>query len=377
MAFRIITGFDGSCPSGEKGIKQINPSCYVAYPSYRRRPGIDEETPGAGSRFCIKIENSSNQAAPVKIIADWETPKRVKHHDYGFIRHPVAASSWRMIPGLLHDGTKIGYELELPPGITELGLLPNYNCGDLDSFISGIADKGFIDRVVGKSGEGRVIHLLSCESADKSAPNFLIQARDHSYESAGSFCVEGIVDCLASDDPVAAFLKTKFNFHILPMTNPDGVYNGLSRLTHEKGLNVDCIYWNGGAGPEVGILLGVLDKIKPSVYMNIHNWVFKFIDGLMGADEETVKSIVELMPPDTAHLKKWKLDYDALWCQRNNMEEYLRECRGGRHYCKEKFDSIAAVFEFPWFGRTAESMRQRGVQGMKALAAYSIDKLKI
>lgn len=378
MGIRVITGFEGSCPHFDEGVRKTGEDSFLVYPSYRKIPGIDEEAPGAGGRFYIRIENPSNNGVTAKIIADWETPKRVKHHDYGFIRTLGASNSdWKMIPGILRDETKVEYNIEVAHGIIELALLPQYNCSDLQNFIAGIGKKGFHAEVAGKSGEGRDLFLLSSKSGNANAKNFFIQARDHAYESAGSFCVEGIVDFLASDDPVAAYLNSKFNFQIMPMTNPDGVYNGLSRLTHENGLNLDRIYWNEGAGPEVGILLRNLDIIKPAVYMNIHNWAFKFIDGILAADQDIAETIPQYMPNDAEHLKKWKIDHDKLWCERNNVTVYRHDFKGSRYYCKEKFDSIAAVFEFPWFARTTGDMRKKGVQALTALALISIEKLKI
>ncbi len=40
---------------------------------------------------------------------------------------------------------------------------------------------------------------------------------------------QGVLDFLASDDPVARQLRASFTFHIVPMLNPDGVTAGNTR----------------------------------------------------------------------------------------------------------------------------------------------------
>ena len=118
-----------------------------------------------------------------------------------------------------------------------MGLLPAYNVEKLTAFLAEVRKKGFKVETLGKSAQGRDISLISVLSKNKNALNFFIQARDHAYETSGSYCVEGIIDFLYGKSSMAKELRSKFNFFIiLPMTNPDGVYNGLSRLTHENGI---------------------------------------------------------------------------------------------------------------------------------------------
>jgi hypothetical protein len=43
--------------------------------------------------------------------------------------------------------------------------------------------------------------------------------------------MHGIIDFLTSDNPVAAALRRRFLFRIVPMLNPDGVINGNYRCS--------------------------------------------------------------------------------------------------------------------------------------------------
>ena len=374
MAVEAIVGFDGSCPHYEEGVKQAGSSHFIFYPSFRKIKGIDEEAPGKGSRFHVLFKNTSLQPATVKCTVDWEKIARVKYHDIAFTKHE-SACDWLMIPGCI-DGSKVIYDIKIEPGLTNLGLFPAYNYGQYEAFIGNCRKSGLRTTLVGKSRENRNIWLLTIPSGNPNAGNVFIQARDHSYETAGSYCVEGIVDFLISEACDFRNLRGKYNFHIIPMSNPDGVFNGMSRLTWERGLNLDRINWNPGAGPEIDIIKSALDSIRPDVFINFHNWAFKFKDGIMLHDETFAEKFITSMPDDLAHEKKWHIDSDELWCQRNNMPVYAQDCIGWRHYCHDHFGSLGIVFEFPWYGLTTSEMKSKGKNALLAVLA-TIEKTHV
>ncbi|MHC4871756.1 MAG: M14 family zinc carboxypeptidase [Planctomycetota bacterium] len=368
MSIRIITGFDGSSPHSDAGVEQAAPNKFTVYPSWRKAPGIDEEAPGAGSRFYIKIQNDSDKPLEVIISADWETPQRIEHHDYGYFCHE-GEDEWTQIAGTNNGETKIDYQLEVKPGITEFGLLPAYNVGKLGRFLEEIKDKGIAVEVIGKSAEGRDINLISLPSENKNALNFFIQARDHAYETSGSYCVEAIVDFLHEKSNLSELLRFNYNFYILPMTNPDGVYNGMSRLTYEAGLNLDRLWWNNGPGKEGSILVETLDRLRPSVYMNMHNYAMKFVDGLLTSESmDFVEQIFKQLPADHEHQKEWFVMTDEEWRIKNNKRAYTKEFWGGKNYCKNQFGSLSVIYELTWFNRNTAQMKERGVRALTALA---------
>jgi cytosolic carboxypeptidase protein 2/3 len=54
-------------------------------------------------------------------------------------------------------------------------------------------------------------------------------ALQHAGEDAGGYLVEGLINYLISEDPGAQEAREKFIFHIIPMMNPDGMVNGITR----------------------------------------------------------------------------------------------------------------------------------------------------
>ncbi|KAM7003446.1 LOW QUALITY PROTEIN: cytosolic carboxypeptidase 4-like [Tautogolabrus adspersus] len=63
----------------------------------------------------------------------------------------------------------------------------------------------------------------------RNRPCIVLTARVHPGESNASWVMKGSLEFLCSSDPVAQSLREAFIFKIIPMLNPDGVINGMSR----------------------------------------------------------------------------------------------------------------------------------------------------
>ena len=147
------------------------------------------------------------------------------------------------------------------------------------------------------------------------------------------------------------------------------IVNGYARFTGPGGadLNRDLeCNMNREPGAEKDRALvthfEVIDRLKPAAYMNIHNWTSKFDDGLIGWDEEEVKVFESFMPALTGDYKRWRA---SMKCVPGN--------RSPGRYCRETYGTIGFVLEFPWYGRTAERMRDIGETALKALLHTDIE----
>jgi hypothetical protein len=375
MAISIITGFDGSCPHFQEGVKQEAENKFTVYPGYRKLEGQSEESKTlGGSRFYIRLENSGAADAEVAVIADWEIENRVFGHDHGYVRFDN--ENWHPIPGIRLDGTRIQYNLHLTPGITELALSPEYNYSDCANFVKLLRKNGLSVETIGQSRENRDMWMLTLPSPNPNALNFFLQARDHAYETSGSYCVEGIVDFLLSESSIAHYIRSKFNFFIVPMTNPDGVYNGMSRLTWEQGADMNRILCPTN-DPAHAALKQAIDKAKPKVHMNIHNWINKFVDGLLAMDEEMAEKIQYHFPDDVANHKRWRVETHSSYLKANNLKEAPAENKSWKNYCKESFDAYGVNFEFPWFSILPKQMKQKGVKALTAFALAVIEEMNL
>ncbi len=395
----VITGFDGSCPHSTEGVRQDGRAVWTVFPNHRAMSGLGEEgAPGGGSRLSVRLRNQGGTAAEFTLIADWGTEKRIQHHDIGFIRNDDAAE-WTMIPGF-RDGAKIAYRLKLDPGVTHLGLCPEYNYSQCAAWVESMRGKGVAVGKAGCSRENRDIWLLQWKSPSKTAKNLLVHARDHAYETAGSYCVEGIGDFLNSECPISQYIRSKFNVWINPMTNPDGVHNGMSQRTWERGPRLDAAFRDQDEPDSAyDAIKNTINKLKPDVFLTMHNWTDKFGDGLLyGESEGIAQEIQRRMPDDTAHFKKWKAvqgSYQKLKEMRlTDFKKYhdtFIAPGGGKEsdyivssltklssmwtsYCEERFGTTALACEFPWFALNTEEMREKGKRFFQALALSVVEK---
>lgn len=99
-------------------------------------------------------------------------------------------------------------------------------------------------RVLGLSKEGREMHVMTIGKG-KSDQSLIIISRQHPPEVTGYLAMKAFVETLLSDTPTAKKFRKKFNTHVVPLMNPDGVDNGHWR--HNMGgidLNRDWYNFN-------------------------------------------------------------------------------------------------------------------------------------
>ena len=103
-----------------------------------------------------------------------------------------------------------------------------------------------------------------------------IHARTHPSETPSSWHFDGIVQELLNNKEVINFYLQKLEFHLIPFTNPDGVFYGRSRINF-GGINLEE-NWNDSdiaTCEEVKILRARMKQLndeKPfSVFLNLHS----------------------------------------------------------------------------------------------------------
>lgn len=73
-------------------------------------------------------------------------------------------------------------------------------------------------------------------------PKIIVSGRVHPGETPASFCVEGLFRFLLDERDYRAYLlRRNFHFIIVPMLNPDGVYQGMFR-NDINGDNLNRLY---------------------------------------------------------------------------------------------------------------------------------------
>ncbi len=372
-AVRIEVGFDGSCPHDPEGVKQEGLGRFRILPSWRASPGIDEEAVGRSTRLGFKVVNTGSAAASVDLWIDWQydeaPPKNrpnfasveqfMSYRDFVVVGRP-GPEQWRTVMADV-TGSVAHVRLDVPPGEIEIHWHPPYNYRQSEQFVDQVRDHPLVTgEKIGQSPEGRNLWLLQItDAATQPKENFLIRARVHAYESASSYAMEGMVRWLLSGEPYAAAALHRYVFYVMPMVNPDGVHNGLGSLTAPQGANLAWIPYQ--LDPTSTAMKQAIDRIRPAMAIDLHNWQNKHTDGLLGLDPTIRERFVRFMPDQLEFGKEWNIRDPRPLSPKIPEKELLRS------YCERNFKAVAVTFEFPWFGRTTRDMRATGRKALWAL----------
>ena len=105
-----------------------------------------------------------------------------------------------------------------------------YTSRDLQSLLDSV--RGSPDlriETIGKTAQGRDLLLLTVTNFARPDTNkkvVWLVARQHAWESGGSFVAEGAIRLILSGDPEARRLRDRVIFKFIPMADPDGVARG-------------------------------------------------------------------------------------------------------------------------------------------------------
>lgn len=379
MSLEILIGFDGNGPASQEAVRKTSDHGFVlSFPCIR-----EKKEDRRGARLETRIRNTGSTALQAEIVVDMPgRENHIQNFDAAFIKHEQDAD-WTMIPGSREQERRMAYIFEARPGVTELSHCPAYNYETCRDFVESLRDReGVAVTTAGKSGAGRDLWVVDVASTDPEAPAYFVQARDHAYETAGNYCVEGMAAFLLSGDPLCRYLRHKFRFAFMPMTNPDGVAGGFLSMPSEHGTNVARAYPDS-PGTEHEALHGTLERLKPKVHINIHNYTARFADQIMGEQQAFLDRVLESLPADPVHHKRWRTSSLADFWERSrdvlNAKGYTDEtCRprefyGWTNVSREQYGASAVSFEIPWFARTGADMRMRGRDMLVAVGLAAID----
>lgn len=125
--------------------------------------------------------------------------------------------------------------------VYQFALAIPYSYSRLQSYLGALEskfpDKRFTREALTKTVQNRSLELITIDHVrkpEKVDPKnkirvIFILARAHAGASPASFVVQGLLEFLIGNHPIAKTLRERFVFKILPMMNPDGVFLGNNR----------------------------------------------------------------------------------------------------------------------------------------------------
>lgn len=384
---KIYPPEDGGTPKKQSSIVRIHSNEFLI--KAECSDGIERLT-HARSRIDLWLENTGDRPADVILHLDLNpdgtrTNYNDSHfgqmnlRDFVYLKKP--GGFWERVHGNA-EGWICTIKVSVTPGCTALGLSPWYNYSDYLRFVGELNDSSRVRKqLCGKSDLGREIWQL--EISDFSIPDenklkILVLCRQHAYETFSSFAVEGMVHYLLSGLPEVNL--EHFVFYFLPMLNVDSVADGQEyqgSYTQERTTNATSqCEW------------GTLDKIKPNVFILLHNWISpRQIDTVVYTYEEASKPhnkawdiFTYFFPKQTEYGRKWEHE-DNLFREKNWAFRLGEKSNLCTQYAFEKHHSDIWIWEMPWFGRDngdpGEIARSIGKKFIKAIIQTLIRTKKI
>jgi hypothetical protein len=185
-----------------------------------------------------------------------------------------------------------------------------YTLSQLEAHIARMAKAQYATiRTLGKTVHGRDIRVITItdpQSGDATKRRAFFIAGTHGAESASIYGVEGMLDFLVSDDPVAREMRRQVLWQIVPVLNVDAVVEGLDRR-NAAGIN---LYYDWGyhdpqlvakvknspkappdpsisiedySQPETRSAMETIRAFRPQVFLDVHSWHFAG-DGYWGPE---------------------------------------------------------------------------------------------
>ena len=172
--------------------------------------------------------------------------------------------NWGRIQKVTYDSTsrKLTFSHQFKSEPVWIAYAHPYAYQRFESLLSSIRQNGFVDvEEIAVTKEERGINLITI--TDMEVPNhekktIFLMAMQHAGEDAGAYYLEGLINFLLSNNELALLARKNFVYKLIPMMNPDGVYNGTSRYNMEM-EDLNNIWLND-------------EKMQPEV-KGVRNWV--------------------------------------------------------------------------------------------------------
>jgi len=145
------------------------------------------------------------------------------------------------------------------------------------------AAPGVRHRALGETLDGRPLDRLTLGDGPLQV---WLYARQHPGETMAEWWMEGALELLVSNDPVATALRNAATFHVVPNMNPDGSARGHLR-TNAVGVNLNREWASPtmARSPEVALVRAAMEDSGVDFAMDVHgdeSIPFNFMAGFDG-----------------------------------------------------------------------------------------------
>jgi hypothetical protein len=361
----VMAEFDGGNPQCSSDIVKVDDTTFRIYPY------SEDCDDNYMFRVDIKVCSSHLQTKQITLLMEWrawQAERYMADRDTFFCKHEDG--EWELVRGSVEKNVTT-LRLKVQPGETMVCMNASYNYDALQGYIRSLHGNPFVTTAIaGFSQENRNIWCL--ELTDDKVPEerkikLMMITRVHPYETASSYCAESIIAHLLSEDPSVKGMMAKFIFYMIPMPNPDGVYNGLCKLTRVNGFDFshgNILTCRDRAGRT---LLDLARQIRPQFVLDIHSLMDRERDQIGSSDERLLRAFMEAMPDQVDVGRRWTILLRRYEAPAEPPDERLHY--SFTSYCVEELGATSFVLGFSWFDRSFEKMEWTAIKAFNVLTA--------
>ena len=351
--FEVLGGFDGANPQSDDAIVR------EASDRFRIHPFNEEGSNDAYYfRFNTRVVNRCAVEEGIELLVEW--PVLERHPDYPYDTYYYGKQGqWRWTYANV-EGTTARLRVQAAPGETYVGLYPRYSFGRYEKFVDNLVPSRVLEKwEEGKSFYGRNLYAVKITEpgSEQGRLPILITARNHPYETSGSYIIEAMIHFLQGDSKVVKKLRSQHIFYFLPMMNPDGVALGTNQRTRPNGVNLS--YGVGADDPAVKTLLKFVQRIKPGLWADVHSWPHEGDDGMWCTHKWVADGLLSQLPDGTFQDYVWDVSFVR---ERGTAENHLWQ------WLIRSFDSGGVSLSISWYRRNETELEGIAVEILKALS---------
>jgi len=348
---QVTTNHEGANPQDDRFVEQTGPLSFTVTPQ------SEDGDSNYKFAFDVVIENSGKEPVEVALTIDWDEPPDVGTMYMGARRSLFLGSgnAWSEVAGRLHEDMA-HFSLPVPPGKHHACLSPPYTSEDLRAFFERAEHLSGTQHIVfGHTAEGRPLEALVLDALNGQESVLLVLGRGHPYETAGSYCVDGVLELLRGKEGAA--MRAHRRVILAPVMNPDGAAHGLCKRT-----TLGCDITHEGRGYDDPTARAVVELVEETIQAghgalwDVHGWMIAQ-DGMNFATGGRGQAIIDeagegLFPRGWKDTEPPSYEFDL----------YTSNFR--RYAAALGMDVL--VTSHPFWGRTPATMRQVGAAVCRA-----------
>jgi len=219
----------------------------------------------------FKVKNVSGKTITFRILNADQVPFLARTYIDNQIVYSYDGENWNRITTRSYSNPVYTFTQTFTSNEVQIATLFPFSHTDMQEYLTSVSSSQYVTKTtLGLSTEGRNVDYIKLTNhliPDTDKKHVFISSRQHAAELTASHMIRGMVDFLISENATAQIIRDTIVFHIAPMLNTDGVYDGLNRVDID-GTNQNR-GWNSNISAEVNVVRDILDEIDDTYGVDV------------------------------------------------------------------------------------------------------------